>query len=357
MRGRSAPLFFIRPTSAVLSTPIPPASRIRSSAPTRVDLAGGTLDIYPLFHLFDHPPTLNAAIDVYATVEVIPRRDRRIVVVSRDRGVTGRFASLRSLPDRHPLELVLRTVKFYSPPRGLEVVTDCQAPQGSGIGGSSALNIALQGALNAFTGRRYPRNRILEFAKNIETQVIGVPAGWQDYFPALYGGVLAVQPGLTGVGYRRIDLDPAELSRRFVLCYTGKPRRSGINNWQVLKKALDGNAAVIRNLTRIDRIARDMEGALRTGHLNRLGGLLDQEWRARQSLAPRISTPQMNRLLAAAKRSGALAGKVCGAGGGGCMAFWVRPGRRERVIQALENQGGEVLACRFVRRGLQVRKF
>ncbi|MZH46559.1 MAG: hypothetical protein F3739_05955, partial [Nitrospinae bacterium] len=116
--------------------------RIKSSAPTRIDLAGGTLDIWPLHLFFDNPPTLNAAIDLYATVEITTRKDKRIVLTSRDLGLSENFSSLGALPDKHPLELIVRTLKFYAPQTGLEISTDCQAPQGSGIGGSSALNIA-----------------------------------------------------------------------------------------------------------------------------------------------------------------------------------------------------------------------
>ena len=169
--------------------------------------AGGTLDIWPLHLFFDNPPTLNAAINLYATVEVKPRRDKRIVVFSKDLNLRADFYSLSALPDRHPLNLILKTVKFYAPQKGLELTTHCQAPPGSGIGGSSALNIALHGALHAFTKGagaltgRYRKNQMIEIARNIETQIISVPAGWQDYFPAMHGGALAVQPGLSGVDF------------------------------------------------------------------------------------------------------------------------------------------------------------
>ena len=111
---------------------------IKSSAPTRIDLAGGTLDIWPLHLFFGNPPTLNAAIDLYATVEINPRKDKRIVLRSQDLKLESSFSSVNALPDNHPLELLTRTVKFYAPKSGLEITTNCQAPQGSGIGGSSA---------------------------------------------------------------------------------------------------------------------------------------------------------------------------------------------------------------------------
>jgi D-glycero-alpha-D-manno-heptose-7-phosphate kinase len=326
---------------------------IKSSAPTRIDLAGGTLDIWPLHLFFDNPPTLNAAIDLYATVEIIPRKDKRILLTSRDLGLSADFPSLGAAPDDHPLGLIVRILKFYAPKSGLEIITNCQAPQGSGIGGSSALSIALNGALNQLTQRRYRKSEMIEIAKNIETQVINVPAGCQDYYPAMYGGVRKVLPGIRSTETQKFAISPAELTRHFVLCYTGKPRNSGINNWAVTKKAVDGNRTVTRHLKAIRDCAIDMERALSRGHLKSLAPIFAREWQARKLLAPGISTPQIDKLIRAALKKGALAGKVCGAGGGGCVAFIVPPAKKQTVTEELTAKGGQVLPFSFVSRGLR----
>ena len=335
---------------------------IRSSAPTRIDLAGGTLDIWPLHLFFDNPPTLNAAINLYATVELKPRRDKRVVVFSKDLNLRVDFSSLNDFPERHPLNLILKTVKFYAPKKGLELTTHCQAPPGSGIGGSSALNIALHGALNAFASEatdstRYRKSQLIEIARNIETQIISVPAGWQDYFPALYGGALSVRPGLSGVDFKRIPLDLVEMTGRFVLCYTGKPRQSGINNWEVTKRTVDGDKKTIGHLKKIQQAARDMENVLFKQSLGGMAPVFAEEWKARKALAPGISTQEMDGLIRSAMRKGALAAKVCGAGGGGCVAFIVKKECKDRVEEELRQQGGQVLDFRFVQRGLRVQHF
>jgi D-glycero-alpha-D-manno-heptose-7-phosphate kinase len=327
---------------------------IRSSAPTRIDLAGGTLDLWPLHLFFDNPPTLNAAIDLYASVELTARRDKSIVIESRDLGSKAKFRNLAALPEKHPLVLLIKLIRFYQPKTGLHLVTDCQAPAGSGIGGSSALNIALNGALNRFTNRRYNREQMIEIARNIETQVIDVPAGTQDYYSAMYGGVQSIQPGMVKTERRHLPLDLKDLNRRFVLCYTGQPHHSGIHNWAVYKKVIDGNAKTLKSLSRIAEVARRMENSLEQGLLNRFEHWFNEEWKARKALAPGISTAPMDRMIAAAKKKGALAAKVCGAGGGGCVAFFVSPKKREDVIQTLQNHGGNVLNFKFVSRGLRV---
>ena len=329
---------------------------IISTAPTRIDLAGGTLDIWPLYLYFDNPPTLNAAIDLYATVELVPRKDKRIVVESKDLNHKAEFSSIDSLPDKHPLHLILKTLKYYRPRRGLMIVTSSKAPPGSGIGGSSALSIALQGALNAFSGKNLSKKQMLEVAKNIETQVISVPTGWQDYFPSLYGGVRSVRPGFDGVDSIALPVDFLKLTRHVVLCYTGKPRQSGANNWEVMKQALDGDRSVTNKLKQIADISREMEHALSRGNMKQVATLFGREWKARKALTPAISTPQMDRLIAGAMKCGALAAKVCGAGGGGCVAFMVPPSKKESVAAELTRCGGQVIDFRFVQRGLRLRK-
>jgi len=330
---------------------------IRSSAPTRIDLAGGTLDLWPLHLFFNNPPTLNAAINLYATVELIARQDKAIVIESRDLGSKAKFRNLSALPDKHPLILLIKLIRFYQPKTGLHMVTHCEAPAGSGIGGSSALNIALNGALNLFTKRRYSRAQMIEIAKNIETQVIDVPAGTQDYYSAMFGGVQSIQPGIVKIERRQLPIDLKDLNQRFVLCYTGQPHHSGINNWSVYKKTIDGNAKTLKSLSRIAEVVRHMEKPLSQGKLTRFDHWFNEEWKARKTLAPGISTSKMDRMILAAKNKGALAAKVCGAGGGGCVAFFVPPKKREDVAQILQKHGGNVLNFKFVSRGLRVARF
>jgi len=324
---------------------------IKSSAPTRIDLAGGTLDIWPLHLFFGNPPTLNAAIDLYATVEINPRKDKRIVLRSQDLKLESSFSSVNTLPDNHPLELLTRTVKFYAPKSGLEITTNCQAPQGSGIGGSSALNIALHGAMNKLVGKKYNKKEMIEIAKNIETQVIGVPAGCQDYYPAMYGGIRSVKPGFMGIDTETLPVKAKELTRHFILCYTGKPRSSGINNWKVTKSALDGDKKVIQHLRTISNCALEMYQLLKKGRINGIAKIFEKEWEARKQLAPTISTPAMKKLIRSAIKSGARAAKVCGAGGGGCLAFIVPPQKKQFIVNDLKSKGGKILQFKFVTRG------
>jgi D-glycero-alpha-D-manno-heptose-7-phosphate kinase len=330
--------------------------RVEARAPARVDLAGGTVDIWPLYLFHPGAQTVNIAIRSYASCTVETRADRRIVLESRDQGVKETYRTLGEMArGASRLPLVRELVRFFAPRRGLTVRTASQVPAGAGLGGSSALNIALCGALARATGRRSTRRELLEIAKNVEAIVIGVPTGWQDYFPALYGGSSALHLDRDGVKREKLPVSFSELEKRLVLCYTGLPRNSAINNWEVMKAHMDGDPKVRRNFGRITAIAARMRQALLAGDWNGVARLLDLEWQNRKRNFRGISTPKIDRLIRETRRYGTRAAKVCGAGGGGCVVFLVEPGSKPAVEAALERLDGQVIPFSVARAGLEVR--
>jgi D-glycero-alpha-D-manno-heptose-7-phosphate kinase len=326
--------------------------RIESSAPTRIDLAGGTYDIWPLYLFHENAQTLNAAISLRAHCTLTSRRDYGVTLISDDTGERVEAATLPELStDR--LALLARLVKHFGA-RGVEVRTRSDSPVGAGIAGSSALNVALAGALAAWTGRVCSDDDLLTTAMNIEAQVIHVPTGAQDYRPALYGGVSAVELGVSGVRRVGLTLNPAELGTRLVLAYTQASRNSGINNWDVMVRRVNGDPVVIESFDVIRDAAAQMRTALEHGDWRAMAAAMTLEWRARTRLAPGVSTPVIDGLLERAARAGALSGKVCGAGGGGCLVCLVDPARRADVVKALSDGGATVLPFVIEDRGLIV---
>ena len=174
------------------------AVHIESSAPTRIDLAGGTLDIWPLYLFHDGAQTINAAISLRARCSIRPRDGRGLTIVSGDTGRRVDVTHWSELQDNHELRLLGRLLHYFQAD-GLELHTRAESPVGAGIAGSSALNIAVCGALVAWTGQPRTDAEIMQIAMNVEAQAIDVPTGVQDYRPALYGGVSAVELGVDGV--------------------------------------------------------------------------------------------------------------------------------------------------------------
>jgi D-glycero-alpha-D-manno-heptose-7-phosphate kinase len=329
---------------------------IESSAPTRADLAGGTIDIWPLYLFHPGAMTVNFALSLRAHVRIETRDDDRLILESRDRGI--RFETTLDRVDElardEQLELVSKMVHFFRPETGFHLIAHSEAPAGAGIAGSSALAIALIGGLNSLVGNRYDRQQFIEIAANVETTVIKVPAGFQDYYPAFYGSTSCIHLRLDGVEREHLAVDDDEIKRRFVICYTGEPRHSGINNWEMFKRHIDGDAEQFAIFERIRDAAVQMRAALLSNDWNAAAETMRAAYPNRKRLAPAITTPQMDHLVERALANGAEAAKVCGAGGGGCIAFLCAEGRKPEVERALGEEGAEILRWQVAREGLTV---
>jgi D-glycero-alpha-D-manno-heptose-7-phosphate kinase len=321
-----------------------------------VDLAGGTLDLWPLYLFHPGAVTVNFAVNILTRCKVTRLTDDKIRLRSLDTKMEEEFRNFQELCSarkfKHPLAAHL--ARFFAPDGGFEIETHSESPAGAGISGSSALMIATTAALAKYTGRKLDREQMRVIAQNVEAQLIKVPTGCQDYYPALYGGVSAIHLDPDGIHHAAVRVAPEDLDRRFVLVYTGAPRKSGINNWEVFKAHINGDKKIFHNFERIGEIARAMHHALSMADWKQVAKLLREEWKLRKTNSPRITTPMIEKLVAVAMRQGALAAKVCGAGGGGCVVFLTEPENREHISAAIRSYGGQVLPALVARDGLTV---
>jgi len=317
------------------------ARSVEAAAPARIDLAGGTLDIWPLNLMFSSAATVNMAVNVMARAKVTQASGGKVAFVSKDQDTKISFPSVAAIHHGHRLGLVSRlAAHFLDGKNGFTITTSCAAPAGSGLGGSSALNIALCQALAMYTGRRMTKTAILNVAKDVEAAHLGIPTGLQDYLAALHGGanVFRFPPG--GVVREKIAAaTAASLAGRISLFYSGAARSSGINNWQMFRLVIEKQKRSMRLFGVIADCAARAGDALLKEDMEGFEAAVRDEWRARRQLFPGISTPAIDAAIAAGKKAGARGSRICGAGGGGCFFIISSPEDRERVIQAVEKSG------------------
>src|ERR1700704_4665015 len=274
---------------------------IESKAPTRVDFAGSTLDIWPLYLFHPGSVTLNAAISLYAScrIETQAPGDERIRLLSRDTQREESFASFAELVKgkRYKLPLLAEIVKFFQPQGGFTLTTDSEAPAGAGIGGSSAMAVAICAALDRFTGTGKSKADWIHISRDAEAIVINVPTGTQDHYPPAFGGAAAIE--LPAGGEHRVELrvNLDELERRIVLCYTGKPRQHGINNWEVFKAHINGKLAVQNGMEKISKVAQLLRVAFEKPDWPEAGRLMQEEWSFRKRNLPTISKKLVDRVI------------------------------------------------------------
>ncbi len=327
---------------------------IVTTAPCRADLAGGTLDIWPLYLFHPGAVSVNVALSILTACRITPQPGQRIDLRSHDTSREESFVSLDELMAAKDYQHALAgyLIRFFQPQGGFVLETFSESPAGAGISGSSALMIATAAALASFAGQDIDLEQIRVIAQNVEAQLIRVPTGCQDYYPAMYGGVSAIHLAADGVRRESIPVAWDEIDQRLCLFYTGAPRQSGINNWEVFKQHINGDQHVIHNFSEISRIAQGMHRALANQQWAEVEELLSEEWKLRRTNAPGIATPLIDKLIKAAMQNGGRAAKVCGAGGGGCVIVLVQPGTRQRVEQAIRQHGGQPLDFTVARRGL-----
>jgi D-glycero-alpha-D-manno-heptose-7-phosphate kinase len=297
----------------------------------RVDLAGGTLDIWPLGLFHPQARTINVAIDLAVTVGLRPRPEG-YRVLQGESVVEARSAGELA---RQPAAALIGVAAAALDLPPFEAVLASESPRGGGLGASSAMTVAFLAAAE-------------------EARLMGLPTGMQDHYPALLGGALEIRPVPGGERVRRLDVDLEALASSLLVVYSGQSHFSAGNNWQVVRRRLEAEPEVTGLFEGIAATAAELAPALEAGNLPRVGELMSHEWSDRRRLAEGISTPVLEELLRAAAAAGAWGGKACGAGGGGCLAILGPPERKGAIAAALEGAGGKVLNARPTGLGLQI---
>jgi D-glycero-alpha-D-manno-heptose-7-phosphate kinase len=328
-----------------------PGLTVRARAWCRVDVAGGTLDIWPLGLLHPGARTVNVAIDLPVGV-LLHARERTFRVRSEETVEEARSAAaLAARPETALVGTVLAALD--SPP--LEVRVHSASPRGGGLGGSSALTVALIAAVDEFKGkRRSPARTLVGLARDLEARLMGLPTGVQDHYAALLGGALEIVHEAGGQKVRRLAVDLDRLGASLLVVYSGQSHFSAGQNWQVVGGRLDGDPRLVELFAGIAEVAAEAAEALAAGDLRRVGELMLREWGYRRHLAPGVSTPAIEDLLQRALELGAWGGKACGAGGGGSIALLCPPERRAAIAEELAAAGGVILAARPIGARLRV---
>lgn len=321
-------------------------SEVKISSPTRVDLAGGTLDMWPLYSFLGGAKTVNVAIDVYSQVELIKNDVHQIVIESKDLNYRKTFASLDALfSSADPqLSLYKPVLHFFKPKIGFRLMTSSQSPVGAGLGGSSSLVISMMKAFYKLLNEPLPSShQVVGIAHNIEAQILNTPTGTQDYYPAFSGGINILDYQFEGVQQTVIPVSKSPLKEHFLLIYTGKAHHSGINNFEVLKSAVTKDAKVMGALQNLKQIADKAAEFCVAGHWSRLPEVFEAEYKYRTQLTEHFSSPEIRQIKEISQKIGDSQVKICGAGGGGCVLVWTALDVRSRIITECQTQGFQIL--------------
>lgn len=328
-----------------------PGIGVTAESPCRADLAGGTLDIWPLGMLHPGSLTVNAAIPVMVRLEVDLEAPPEEVWHAMGDAEWRRLSAADATSD-----LSAAVAFAVRPAGGVRVRVRSQAALGSGLGGSSAYAVALARGILSVAGEEMADERLVLLARDLEARVLAVPTGLQDHWAAVQAGVLAIHHEPGGVRVERLRVEPEWVGERLTIFDTGITHHSGMVNWQVIRRRLDRDRDTTEALELIAEAARRCRVELIAGNQDGVGQAVAAEWGARRRLAPEVCPPELDTIIDAGLAAGASAIKACGAGGGGSILVWHPPGVRESISSALNEAApdGRVVATGVAKIGCRV---
>ena len=331
---------------------------VQAAAPLRISFVGGGTD-FPHWYELHGGAVLSATIDHHAEATLRPRDDDRIRIRSLDLHQIVQYRLHESPEYDGVMDLPKAAIDRVGVHRGVDVEVRCDAPPGSGLGGSSAVVTAVVGALAAFGGRSLTADELARTSYAIEREDLGIPGGWQDQYTAAYGGFNLLEFSAEGVEVTPVRATPQTLGRlraTLLLCYTGQVRANlGLIDTQI-RLFREGREETIQGMKQLQAMAYEMRDALESGDVDGLGEMLHEAYESKKRMNPHIAEgTRIERLFDAARDSGATGGKICGAGGGGYLLLYCREERQPAVRAALEKLGGQLASFEFTPTGVEAR--
>ena len=327
--------------------------KIVSQAPCRIDLFGGTLDLWPLYLWFQPCATANVAVSIFTetVIEYEPKGNR--IELHNSFGDQHESTQLTfplkpgDLPN--PWKLVAHALHFFAGnTQGIfRISTRSDAPVGSGLAASSSQMISLVSAFNKALGSGYTPLQLQSIAKDLESQVLRTPAGEQDYFPALFGGFGALTLGVGGVRHNKFSHMHELFQDQLLLFYTGSAHHSGLTNWDIYSAVINKEAKTNDALSAIARNSQVGMQAIQRSDSAQLLKCIREDWEIRKRFFPNLTTPGTDAAERILQKRGIDCYKVCGAAAGGCMFTFVTKEQRSLVAKELEEAGMTLLKAKL----------
>jgi D-glycero-alpha-D-manno-heptose-7-phosphate kinase len=308
---------------------------IVTRTPTRIPLGGGGTDIRSYASRYGGF-LISAAINKYVYITVNSRFEDSTRVSYSKTEIADRVDDIE-----HPI--VREALRLLGVEGGLEIVSIADIPANTGLGSSGAFTVGLLNALHAFKRENVPAEILAGEASTILMDILGEPIGVHDQYLAALGGMTCLAIDQDGT----VKASPLatcngiaeELETSLLLFYTGVKRSASevlADESQAISRSRDGVTAALHT---VKEIGWQVKEALETADLRRFGELLDQHWQSKKRLSKRVSSDRFDSLYQMAKASGALGGKIMGAGGGGFFMFYCENHDKARLREAMAVQG------------------
>jgi D-glycero-alpha-D-manno-heptose-7-phosphate kinase len=316
---------------------------IVSRAPVRFSLGGGGTDL-PSYSREHGGFVVAAAVDKFVFVCVARRFHDTIRLAYSESEIVDSVDQIRHRIFRAALQSTALE-------RGLELHSLADVPANTGLGSSSSFTVALLNGLHAFKREFVPAEQLAREACHLEIDVLKEPIGKQDQYIAAYGGISALSFHPDGsVDVERLPIREEvidELESNLVIYYSGIERAASTVLKEQAKTIAENKDAAVQRMHRIKELGHETKHVLLSGHIDKYGEMLHEHWMNKRKLASNMADSTIDEHYEAARKAGAIGGKLMGAGGGGFFMFYVRAAERRRVHDVLAARGLRPMRFRF----------
>lgn len=325
-------------------------------APVRISFAGGGTDL-PAFFSQHGGAVVSATIDKYVYVILTVHGGPELQILSSDYRTFYRHNPGETLFWEGDLNLPRAILHEFGIEHSVSMFLASEVPPGTGLGSSSTLTVAAVKAVSAARGQSLSKAEVAALATRIELEKMGMPIGYQDQYASAFGGLNFMEFGPEQTRVTPIRTPPGTLEAlqaNLLLFFTGTARESSKILSRQREATQRSQADVVQALTTVRDMAYGLRDSLVRGDLDGFGQWLHAGWEQKKRFAAGVSNTEIDEAYALARASGALGGKIAGAGGGGFMMIYCQPGRQAEVTQALGQRGLRRMDFRFEEGGARV---
>ena len=319
-------------------------------SPVRISFGGGGTDL-PGYYRSHGGAVLSVSINKYFYTILSKRTDGCVQVISSDLRKLETWQDIKRMDvPGSELEVPLAAMKFFDCSVSVDLFLASEIPPGTGLGSSASVCVNVLKTLSTYLRRPMSKYELAETAYFIARETLNKPVGKQDEYATAFGGLNFIRFNAdesTHVDHIVLKSEVMdELQDSLMLFFTGSTHSS----WEILQeqeRQVSKPGAAVDALHGIRQLAVEMRDALKAEDLNAFGSMMHHGWMHKRRVSSKISNSRIDRLYEVALESGALGGKLTGAGGGGFLLLFCRPENQPQVRAAFEQLGLKEMAFRF----------
>jgi D-glycero-alpha-D-manno-heptose-7-phosphate kinase len=307
-------------------------------SPVRISFAGGGTDM-PEYYEKHGGIVITSAINHFTYVIVNKRKDDKLQIFSPDFETHSIAEKMNKLRAKKGTELPVSIIKFLNYKKGINLMLSSDVPPRSGLGSSSSLAVNLINVISFLKGSKISKSDMADSSHNVARNILKWPLGKQDEYIAAFGGFKKIEFKKDKIKVSAVKTSQKtlkELEQNLLLFFVGSRTTSSIltNHISKIKK---NDPKTMDSLSNVTTLAHDAYDSIRKSNLTGFGELLDRGWASKKKFSNNVSNPKIDKIYKSALNSGAIGGKLTGAGGGGHLLLYCEKSKQSKVIQKMES--------------------